>query len=83
MAKKKKPKQETTRPWEELDVVAVLHDPTTVGFANIPGIIDDDQWIEVGCKLIKEEGARVYLTTMLASLRNSMSNIICTPKEDA
>lgn len=56
----------------EQDVAAILSNPVYTGIPPFAPLIDEDEWIAVGVKRIKEIGAETYLRQMLEVLRSSM-----------
>lgn len=56
--------------WQPEDIENVLIDPRVTGAGGYPQIIDDEQWLRVNRKLVRQMGANKYLASMLRAMRD-------------
>ncbi len=55
--------------WTEEMVRGMFCNPLYAGMGEYPGIVDDETWVAVAAKSIREEGAEQWLVNMLHTMR--------------
>jgi hypothetical protein len=61
--------------WNEQMIGGLLCNPVYTGMGPFRQVVDDQQWIAAGVKLVEEKGLRQYLVNVLYQLKKSFDAV--------